>query len=117
MWLVGETLGSIATAFAKVDGDSEGGGSGGDVDGRSTSEIETAKDEGPAIAVPCPAGDGVIHKGRPDEDEDHHWAEFSSLGDGTNGEHRGDGSEHELVDAEDDRRETAGAHRRAIEYA
>ena len=86
--LVRQALCAIPAALAEVDGDGECGGSGGDVDGSSTGKVEPAEDEGPAVGVPCPAGDGVVHDGRPDEDEDHYGAKLAPFGDGANGEHR-----------------------------
>lgn len=60
----------IAGTLAEHDGEGEGGGTRRDVDGGTASEVETAKLERPTVRVPRPVGDGVVHDGGPDEDED-----------------------------------------------
>ena len=85
--LVREALSAVSTALTEVDGDCKRGGSGRDVDGSSTGEVEAAKDEGPAVGVPRPAGDGVVYDGRPDEDENHNRTKTTALSNSTDGEH------------------------------
>mgnify|MGYP007051637637 CR=1 FL=1 len=121
MGLVRKTLSAVALALAEVDGDGESGGSGNDVDGGSSSEVETTEDEGPASAVPGPACDGVVDDGGPDEDEDEKRAETTTLRNSTDSEgspeiravigrnderqrekHLRDACEHSLVCSEED---------------
>jgi len=45
MGLVREAFSSVSTTLAEEDGNGKGGGSGADMDGCSSSEIETAEDE------------------------------------------------------------------------
>lgn len=61
---------SIAGTLAEHDGEGESGGTGRDVDGSTTSEVETAQLERPTVGVPGPVGDGIVHDGGPDENED-----------------------------------------------
>lgn len=77
--------------------------------GGAAGEVEAAEEEGPAVGVPGPAGDGVVDDGGPDEDEDEDGAEAGAFGEGADGEHGGDGGEHELVDAEEDGGDAGGA--------
>lgn len=91
-------LSAVATALAEVKGDSKRGGTRGNVDGGSTSEVETAEDEGPAIRVPGPIRDRIIDERCPHENEDEDGAETGTLGEPTDGERRGDGGEHTLED-------------------
>ena len=100
MRLVREALRAVPAALPEVHADRERGGAGGDVHGRAAREVEPAHDERPAIRVPGPARDRVVHDRRPDEDEDHGRTEARALRDGAEREHRGDGGEHELEDAE-----------------
>ena len=39
----------------------------------------------PAGWIPCPASDGIVDDGRPDEHEDHTREHASTLSNGTNG--------------------------------
>lgn len=128
MWLVSKALSAVTAALAKVDREGEGGGTRRDVDGSSSSEVETTQNEGPTIGVPCPASNGIIDNGCPYEDEDKERAETTAFGDGTNGDHGPmrtdltrederegtvdvrDASEHALVDAEHKGRELVRAH-------
>ena len=88
LWLVSEARGTISAAFTEEDGDCEGGGARGDMDGCTTGEIEAAHDCGPAVGIPGPACDGVVDDGGPYEDEDKEGAEPSALSDGTHGNGR-----------------------------
>ncbi len=68
---VRETCGLfVSGTLAEHDGESESSGTGGDVDGCATGEIETAELERPTVRIPGPVGDRVVDDGRPDEDED-----------------------------------------------
>lgn len=88
--LVCETLGAVASSFTEVDGDGEGSGTRGNVNGGSTSEIETTHVEDPSLRVPCPACDRAVDDGQPAEEEDHDGADFGSFGETTNGEDTSD---------------------------
>lgn len=70
MRLVRKAFSSVSTAFAQVDGDSECGSSGGDMDRCSSGEIETTEEVRPAVRIPCPASDNVVDEGRPDKDKE-----------------------------------------------
>lgn len=115
--LVREALCSVAGALSEVDGNSQCGGSGGNVDGRAAGKVESAHDKAPAGGVPGPARDGIVDEGAPDKDEDCDGAETATLCETTEGEHGGDGGEHELVDAKDEGGDTGAAHRRLVEDA
>lgn len=86
MGLVGKTVSSVTPSLAEIDGDGETSGTGGDMDGRSTSKVEAAKYEHPAVGVPSPVGNRVIDNRRPNEDKDHQWAESAALSNGTDSE-------------------------------
>lgn len=64
---VRQTLGSVATALAEHKRVGQAGGSTGDVDRSSTSKVEITLDEGPAVRVPGPAGDGAVNDRQPAE--------------------------------------------------
>lgn len=64
---------AISRALAEHDGVCEGSSTRRDVDGCSASEVEATHEEGPAVGVPCPAGDGVVDYSRPDENENQTW--------------------------------------------
>lgn len=53
------------------------------MDRGSSSKVEATEDKGPAVGVPCPASDGVVDDGGPDEDEDKDGAKATTLSDGT----------------------------------
>lgn len=117
MRLVSKSFGSVSSTFAKVYTDSQSGGTTGDVDGGSTCEIETAEYEGPAVGVPSPTGDGIIYESGPTKDENEEWTETAAFCDCSDGEDGCDGSEHELVDAEDERGNSCASDGRGAKYA
>jgi len=86
--LVGEFLRSITGTLSEVDGDGEGGGARRNVNGSSTSEIETTLDVRPSVGVPCHAGKRTVDNRRPDENEYKGGAHATAFGDGTNGKDR-----------------------------
>ena len=79
MGLVCKAFRTVPTTLAKVDRDGEGSSSRDDVDRGSSGEVKSTEDEGPAVGVPCPAGDGVVDNGCPNEDEDEDRAELSTF--------------------------------------
>ena len=81
--LVSKSLSAVSPTLAKVDGDGEGGGSGDDVDRSSSGKVESTESVGPAVGVPCPAGEGVVDTGCRDKDEDEDVDELTMIGDGT----------------------------------
>jgi hypothetical protein len=113
--LVGEALGAIPGPLSEVDGDGKGGGSGRDMDGSSSGEIEASHDEAPAGGVPGPACDGVIDEGGPDKDKECNGTHAATLCETTEGEHGSDGSEHELVDAKNKGGDADAAHGGLVE--
>lgn len=129
MRLVGESLSTVASSLAEVQGDSKRGGTGRDVDRGTTSKVETAHDKRPAVGVPCPASKRTVDEGEPAEEEDHNRADTRSFSETTNGEDTGDDlftvdisflqrswahkncfffthAEHALVDTEDKSRDS-----------
>jgi len=64
---------AIALALAKHDAVGQRCGSGGDVHGCPSSEVEAAHFEGPTGGIPGPAGDRVVDYGGPDKHEDDTW--------------------------------------------
>lgn len=115
VWLVCETLGSVAAALAEVKRDGESGSSGRDVHRGSASKVKSTHDEGPAVGVPGPAGDRVVNEGRPEEGEDQDGAETCPLSNSAHCDDGSDGGEHALVDAEHDRGDASAADRRGVE--
>jgi hypothetical protein len=72
---------AVAGALAEHQRVGEGSGAGGNVDGSTTGEVETAHLERPALRVPGPVGNGVVDDGGPDEHENdagQHAATVSS---------------------------------------
>lgn len=90
MGLVGESLGSVSPSLAEVECDSEGSGTGRDMDGRSTSEIESTESSSPTVETPSPSGDGAVDDGQPDKDEYHDGSDSCSFSETTSGEDDGD---------------------------
>src|SRR5690349_10784263 len=80
--------GAVSGALPEHHGVGESSSAGGDVNRGSAGEIETTHEEGPAIRVPRPAGDGVVDQSRPDEDENEAWKHTATVGGGTNSERR-----------------------------
>ena len=96
MRLVGQPLGPISSPLAQVERDSKRSGTGGDVDGGTSSIVECSEDVGPTLGVPGPTGDGAVDDGEPDEhEEDDPW-ESTSFGETSTGEGDGDTGEHVL---------------------
>lgn len=52
--------GAVSGALPEHHGVGESSSAGGDVNRGSAGEIESAEEEGPAVRVPCPTGDGVV---------------------------------------------------------
>ena len=64
---------------------------------RSTSCIvKPTPFEEPAIDIPCPTCDRAVYDCGPEEDEDHHGNEATSLGNGTDNDGGCDGAELHL---------------------
>jgi hypothetical protein len=129
MRLVGQRLRSISSSLSEIDRNSQSSSSGGDMDGSSTSEVESSQDERPPVGVPCPASDRVVYERRPDEDENGNGPQVCALSEGTDSNHGArkakeeeipvsggdrlaevnmedirDGRKHELVNTKDDGR-------------
>jgi len=86
--LVCKFLSPIPGTLSEVDGNGEGGGTRGDVNRRSTSEIETTVCERPSVGVPCHTGKWIVDKSRPDEREHKSGSQPTAFGDGTNSNDR-----------------------------
>ena len=76
---------SMAPSLAEHERICQGGRTGRDVDRSSSCKIKTTHLEGPAGRIPCPASNGIVDDGRPDEHEDNTWEHTSSFGNGTDG--------------------------------
>lgn len=76
----------------------EGGHARADLDGDAAGVVEHAVLEAPAVGVPDPVGEGAVDEGGPAKGEDHGGDDAATLGHGTDGEGRGDGAEHHLVE-------------------
>lgn len=88
MRLVRKFLGSVPGPLSEVDGNREGSRTGGDVNGRSTSKIETTRGERPSVGVPCHAGKWAVDDRGPDEREHKNRSQATAFGDGTNSKDR-----------------------------
>jgi len=131
--LVSKHLSPVSASFSEVDRDSEGGCTGRDVDRSSTSEIVTSVDERPAFGVPSPACNGVINESGPCKDKEKKWSQMRAFGKTTDRDHWSvawilallvfesrdrhlrDSREHELVDTENDGRDTCTSNGRFLE--
>lgn len=78
------------------------------MDGSTTGEIETSENKHPTVCVPCPAGDGIVDEGGPDEDEDTARKHASSFRGGADSEGGGNCREHTLENSEGEIRNIAG---------
>lgn len=76
----------VSRALTKHQAVCEGCRTRGDVDGSSTSEIETAQLEDPSRGIPGPASNWIVDDGRPDEDEDNAGEQAASVSCGADGE-------------------------------
>ena len=81
MGLVCEALRSVSAALAKIDGNGQCGGTRRNMDGCTTSEIETTENERPAVGVPRPTSDGIVNYGRPDESKKDGGTQACAFGD------------------------------------
>ena len=88
MGLVGKLLSPVTGTFSEVDGDGKSGGTRGDMDGRSTSEVQATLDERPSVRVPRHTCEWVVDDGRPDEGKQKGGTEATAFGDSTNGNDR-----------------------------
>ena len=106
MGFVCQSLCSIATALAEIDGDGERRSTRRNVHGGTAGEVEAAHDEGPAVGVPGPVGDWVVDDGGPDEDEDEEGNEDGNedINEDKDEDEKedGDGDENEDEDEDED---------------
>lgn len=79
-----ELVSPMTTTLAEHQGVGESGGTGGNVHGSTTSEVETTELEHPTGCVPGPAGNGVVDDGGPDEHKDDARKHAAALSDGAN---------------------------------
>jgi len=98
MGTVVELLGAVTAPLSKHVGVGERSASGGDMYRCSTGKVEAAHAEHPTRRIPCPAGNGVVNNGCPDEHVDDAGKHPSSFSNGSNGKCDSDGCEHALVD-------------------
>lgn len=97
---VSKLLGAVALTFAKEDGDGKSSGTGGDVDGCTTSKVKTAHLVGPAKTnVPCPVGDGAVDDGDEGESKDQDGSKTGTISESTTSDDYRDAGKHHLVDA------------------
>ena len=78
-----ELVGSVTATLAQHQGVGQGSRSGSNVDGGTTGIVKTSEFVYPACRVPCPAGNGVVDDGAPDEHEDNTGEHAATLGDST----------------------------------
>lgn len=71
------------------------------VDRGTTSEIQTTHHKAPSGRVPCPAGDEIIDKGCPEENEDEGGEDAATLGSSTDGQGGSQASKHALEEHKD----------------
>ena len=95
----------LLVAAAKDPRVGQRGNTGSDLDRNSSSIIEDAVLEAPAVGVPDPVGQGAVDQGGPAKDEDHGRDDTTALGDGTNSQGCGDGAEHHLVEGVEESRD------------
>ncbi|CRK19747.1 hypothetical protein BN1708_000412 [Verticillium longisporum] len=100
-----ELVRAVATTLAEHHRVRESSGARGNVDGGAAGKVEAAHAAGPTRRVPCPAGNGVVDDGRPDEHEDDAGQHAPTLGDGASSESDGDGGEHALVESKQEIRD------------
>jgi len=70
------------------------------MNGCAAGKVETTEDKNPAIGVPCPAGNGIVHNGGPDEDKHDARKHASPFSGGADGQGWGNGGEHTLENGE-----------------
>lgn len=73
--------------------------------GALTSEIQAAHDQTPSVRIPGPAGDDVVDQCAPDEGEDDHWHDSSSLRRCSQCQRWCYGGEHALINGEKESRD------------
>ena len=76
----------------------EGGATGNNLDGSSTSVIEASPLEEPAVCVPGPVCDGAVYDGGPEPNEDHHGNKTTALSNATDDDSSSNGAELHLFD-------------------
>jgi hypothetical protein len=74
----------------------ESAATGNNLDGTSTSVIESTPLEEPAVDVPGPVGDGAVYDGGPQPDENHHGDQTTALSNATDDNGSSDGAELQL---------------------
>jgi hypothetical protein len=99
----------VPSTLAQHDGVRQGGRARRDVHGGSSSKVEAAHLEHPALGVPGPASNRVVDDRRPDEHEDDTGQHAAALSDGADGQRHRDGGEHALVDGEQQVGDPGGA--------
>lgn len=84
--LVGESFSSVSPSLAEVECDSEGSGTGRNVNGGTTGKVESSETTSPSIGTPSPGGDGAVDDSQPDKDKDHDGSDSRSFGETTDSE-------------------------------
>ena len=69
---------------------------GADLDGTSTSIVQTTPLEEPPVHVPCPACNGAVYECSPYPDKNHHGDQTATFGNGSDDNGGGDGAELHL---------------------
>jgi hypothetical protein len=88
--LVGESFSSVSPSFAEVERDSEGSGTGRNVNGGTTGKVESSETTSPSVGTPSPGGDGAVDDGQPDEDKDHDGSDLGSFSETSDSEDNSD---------------------------
>lgn len=81
----------VAGTLAEHERVGEGSSARADVNRGTTGEVEAAHLERPAVGIPGPVRDRVVHDGRPDEDENDAGKHAAAIGSGTDGESGSEG--------------------------
>ena len=72
--------------LSEVDGNGKGGGTRGNVNGSSTSEVGATIGERPPIEIPRHTGKWIVDNGRPDEREQKDGPDVATLGESADGD-------------------------------
>lgn len=104
----------IAT-LAKNEGVCESSPTRSDMDRTTTSEIKRGEIVEPAVGIPCPASDGAVDDGAPEEGENKRRYNTATLERSTDHDLDGASGEEQLVQTEDDFRDVDRARRRSCD--
>lgn len=83
---VGTEVLLVTGTSAQDNGVREGSSAGTNVNRRAAGKVEAAHDKAPAVGAPSPAGDKVVDKGAPEENEDQGGHDAAALGGSADGQ-------------------------------